>query len=750
MKGLTLITATPKMSEPAVPDAPRTAPAVPVQETRIIEHPPKISDPNPPPKPPPVPTREDFAEQQRKEKIRLEEEKLDLAKEKVELVGAIISSPVIVRNADADVSNDEDEVKVELKKNLVIYSRYIPYSKERDFMSEYNAIFRKDDHNHALEEVARRHARENDARQKLGGAFMSFIRTYDAPTALDCLWYAKNITYSVVDIEHKDVTRVLVETDASNQVLDKFKAGVNANKDSSARILRQLEETNAINITQIKQHQEQAKDQNKDTIQKDANILNKNVKTKLDTVRAKYEEMAQNFLQEIEELENSSDFVLPAVEVQEKVTIHKKQCTDKIFHFETFRLRFCSKQDLEELAAIDQHIRSKRMRKHQMREWRKDGVPESEQIYEVKGTYPPYDHQWTMYKTHMAEDVSADLSDMGTGKTYSVLMTIDSRIQSGDIERGRIMIICPSTVIPNWERQIKLHTPHLTSAVIKGRYLERVERMLKPDADILIANYESFSMQLKLDKNKETEVEIPFYDLAKTIDWSMVVLDECHKIKNVEAKRTSGVLKAFEDTKYKIIMSGTINANKVQDIYVPFYFLNQGKQFSSALEKPTSPGRYAMSTLYEYFGRNYLDNGATKETMRLLTAAMEEISVRFKKHECLDLPDKVYEVIPIEMERKQRELYRALENQIVTELKYYMESGGSVSAIGAFGKLAKLSEAANGWLYDRAGNAVKFPWNPKLKTLLETLESINSGERCKGCRLGSLQQRRTPYYTRVA
>ena len=571
------------------------------------------------------------------------------------------------------------------------------------------------------------HAKMQNVTKKNSLDYITFIKTIDAAAGLDCLWHANKVTHDAVKIEHKDITKVLAETDVSRQILQKLKEGVVAGKNTSLRRLEQIEEANAIHVTQVKQQQDLKNPNVQSQLEphKGTDAYSKVIQGKLKVARSRYESLANYFLEQIKDLEEDTDFIVPEMQTKDHIEVRSTQCQDKIFHFNTFRLRFCSEKDLKALATVDDQINAKHQRKNEMKRWRTNTVLDADRTYEVKGAYPPYDHQWTMYKIHMSEDASADLSDMGTGKTYSVLMTIDTRIQRGEIERGRIIIICPTTVIPNWERQIKLHTPHLTSAIIKGRYLERIQRMMKPDADILLVNYESFSMMLKLDKNTAKEVEIPFHDLASTVDWDMVVLDECHKIKNIDAKRTAGVIKAFEKTKYKIIMSGTVNANTIADIYVPFYFLNQGRQFSCALEKPNTPGRYAMSTLYEYFRRNYLADGATKETMSLLTAAMEEISVRFKKHECLDLPAKVYETIPIEMERKQRELYQALENQIVTELKNYMDSGGVVSAIGAFGKLAKLSEAANGWLYDRDGKAVEFPWNPKLKALLELLEGIN-------------------------
>ena len=218
---------------------------------------------------------------------------------------------------------------------------------------------------------------------------------------------------------------------------------------------------------------------------------------------------------------------------------------------------------------------------NQIKTWRKFGVPVEERDVDTGSTLLPYDHQWVMYKIHTSMNKSANLSQMGTGKTKAVCMAIQKRLDDGDVTKGRILVMCPATVMDNWEAQIKLHAPKLTSKILRGSYAERLSALIEQDKpDVFIVNYEIGSMKYKRKNPDGTITEIPLTKLMTIVDWDMVILDECHKIKNPNSKRTPKIIEAFGNVKYAIIMSGTINANKLHDVHMPFVFLNRARQFN--------------------------------------------------------------------------------------------------------------------------------------------------------------------------
>ena len=431
-------------------------------------------------------------------------------------------------------------------------------------------------------------------------------------------------------------------------------------------------------------------------------------------------------------------------------TIQHSQSTEQVkvktkrllFEFENFNLSIYDRRTINYVNNRMPEIQRAFLTRKHVDGWKSNGVPNEERTFEVQGEHEPMFHQHVMSKVHSSIPFSANLSDMGTGKTYGVLMSIEERMQKGEIERKKdaILVVCPNTVVPNWEKEIYKHTPKLTSLVVKGSFIERAQTMMSggEGVDILITNYESFSMYFPFNKGgknknksrKDADLKITMAKMLKNRVFDLVILDECHKIKNPEAQRTRNILTALGTARHKIIMTGTINANTAADIYAPFYFLTSGAQFSCQLNHPNENREYAMSGLREAFKDMYLTKGygrtfRSTSYMHEVTSMMSEISVQFKKADCLDLPPKVYRSIEVEMVGKHRELYELMEAQVMIDLREMANKDGFLRPSAGLGKITKLREAVNGWLYDNAGRAINFPVNPKMKALMEETSNIN-------------------------
>ena len=312
-------------------------------------------------------------------------------------------------------------------------------------------------------------------------------------------------------------------------------------------------------------------------------------------------------------------------------------------------------------------------------------------------------------------------------------MMIDKRIQDGEARKGHIIILAPTTTLTlAWQKQIRMFTPHLTSKVLNGSYVERMTAFLSPAAqrgDILLINYEAFAMKTKIPGSDGTDKVVPLSKICGLNEWDIVVLDECHKIKNPEAKRTGQIISAFKDAKFKLIMSGTINANKLHDIHIPFIHLNKAEQFNSK-HHYRNGNEMTLGDMHGEFKEAYFDGSGFRSypkggTVRELRDRLEEVSVRFEKSECLTLPDKMYMPEELIMSVRQQQLYNAIRDKIVADLADIHERGGRVTAVNVLAKLVKLAEAANGWIYDDNHNVVELPWNPKLDRLLEIVSDID-------------------------
>jgi SNF2 family DNA or RNA helicase len=370
--------------------------------------------------------------------------------------------------------------------------------------------------------------------------------------------------------------------------------------------------------------------------------------------------------------------------------------------------------------------------------YRMFGIPEKEKTYAINNSvkdWKPYDHQWTMWAISLRLNKFANLSQMGTGKTPAAVMTIDTRINvNKTCRKGKVLYIAPAATLIQLTNTFTSYAPHLSTIIVDGTYYERMTKVMLNDVDVKFINYEAFAMKTKLKNDNGEDVDLKFADIIKCIDWDLVIIDEVHKIKNPTAERTSNIINAFVEVPYKIIMSGTIAANKLYDIECPFIFLNGAKTFNSVLthrgdtSKLLTYGELDGDFKAKYFqksGWSYKPLPGTTEELRTL---MESCSIRFEKSECMNLPDKVYEVRLIELTPEQQKLYNDLKNKLYAELSDKIGNGEKISVTHILALNMKLAEAANGWIYDEYSNAINFPSNPKIEETMEAIDDADDGE----------------------
>jgi SWI/SNF-related matrix-associated actin-dependent regulator of chromatin subfamily A-like protein 1 len=137
---------------------------------------------------------------------------------------------------------------------------------------------------------------------------------------------------------------------------------------------------------------------------------------------------------------------------------------------------------------------------------------------------------------------------MGLGKTVEVLAYIR------EVGLGKILVICPSSVKYNWQREISRWIPEASVFVVNNGK-QRID-----ESRFLIISYELMA-------NRHEELSTTKFDL--------VVCDECHNIKNRKTIRFS----ALERLNYHrfIGMSGTPFLNKPAELWGSLHFVNKGE-----------------------------------------------------------------------------------------------------------------------------------------------------------------------------
>jgi SNF2 family DNA or RNA helicase len=258
-------------------------------------------------------------------------------------------------------------------------------------------------------------------------------------------------------------------------------------------------------------------------------------------------------------------------------------------------------------------------------------IPEVQIPDELLGRLRPYQlsgFHWLNYLNTVGwGGILAD--DMGLGKTVQAL----SMLSHYNKEEGglKALVVCPTTLIYNWENEIRKFTPSLTWRIHHGNVRARSKEELE-GANIIITTYGTLRSDIQL--------------LLK-INFDYAVLDESQAIKNPSSKVTKAacLLKA----KNKVCMSGTPLQNNTFDVFAQMNFLNPGLLGSMEFF------RNEFSTPIDKFGEQ-----EQKDHLKKLLYPF--ILRRTKEQVAKDLPEKTETILFCEMEHAQRNVYESYRN----------------------------------------------------------------------------------------
>ncbi len=237
-------------------------------------------------------------------------------------------------------------------------------------------------------------------------------------------------------------------------------------------------------------------------------------------------------------------------------------------------------------------------------------------------------------------EYAALFDEQGLGKTKIIVDTICRGIAAKGIDGA--IVVCKKSLLGTWQAEVAKHS-HLKAIQLRGTPGRRGLSFMW-FAHFYLVNYELLiSEQQRL------------RDLLQTRRMAMV-LDESQRIKNPRGKATEAVhaLRGFCKPRY--IVTGTPVANVPQDIWSQVYFLDGGaalgatpREFSEKFRIPERPHKASS-----------LDaNGLVR-----LREALRPFSIRRLKDRVLELPEKRYETICVELESSQRRRYDQVRNEL--------------------------------------------------------------------------------------
>jgi SNF2 family DNA or RNA helicase len=225
--------------------------------------------------------------------------------------------------------------------------------------------------------------------------------------------------------------------------------------------------------------------------------------------------------------------------------------------------------------------------------------------------------------------------DMGLGKTLQILALLlslkEEAVSNGQKPRCSL-IVCPASLVYNWQHEIRRFTPSLNCELAVG---------IKPERERVTA---------EIDQEK-TDVIITSYDLLrrdislyKYLRFDCMIIDEAQFIKNPGTQIAKAVKSV--NASFKAALTGTPIENRLSELWSIFDYCMPGYLFN-----------------YKHFRDNIevpaVIDGDDAAMTRLKHMIAPFVLRRLKKDVLKDLPDKLEENLYAPMTKEQSELYRA-------------------------------------------------------------------------------------------
>ena len=277
-------------------------------------------------------------------------------------------------------------------------------------------------------------------------------------------------------------------------------------------------------------------------------------------------------------------------------------------------------------------------------------------------------------------------SDTGTGKTVMGLEIAN--------HYNKTLILCPLSVIETaWIDDChKFYSNKKIINVWSNSKSNRLKLLNEP-ADIYVMNYESFKI---------------LHNEIRKANFDCVIVDESSVMKNMSSQITQLIFDLIGVIPHRFVLSGCPTPNHNSEIFPQIKFVD-----------PDIFGNNYYGFLARYFHQDMANPHywyQTDNDKERYYARLSEKSIFLKKDDCVDLPEKVFEIKRFDMAKKQRQYYDDVINDIKANINQW-------SKFEFTAKLMKLREVTSGFVIGKDGNVISFD-NNKEMLLKEVLSEL--------------------------
>jgi SNF2 family DNA or RNA helicase len=298
----------------------------------------------------------------------------------------------------------------------------------------------------------------------------------------------------------------------------------------------------------------------------------------------------------------------------------------------------------------------------------KDGaIPDVPQPESFVGELRPYQRRGVSWMQFLVErglgPCLAD--DMGLGKTIEMTSLLLHMQERGTL-RGPVLLICPMSVVGNWEHELKRFAPSLRVYIHHGADRLTGEAFLKEsrEHDMVISTYALVA------RDRE---------LFESMEWLGVVLDEAQNIKNPSTKQAQAARAMKAD--FRVALTGTPVENRLSELWSILEFLNPGylgsaDRFRKNFALPIERG----------------NDAAAKAQLRTLVQPFILRRVKTDPTIISDLPEKLEMKVYCSLLPEQAGLYEAVVQDMLRQIE---ETAGIQRKGLVLATLTKLKQICN-------------------------------------------------------
>jgi len=273
-------------------------------------------------------------------------------------------------------------------------------------------------------------------------------------------------------------------------------------------------------------------------------------------------------------------------------------------------------------------------------------------------------HQWDGVEFLLDRGSGLLAFEQGLGKTL-VAIEAFRRLRGGDADT--LLVICPNSLKRTWVAELAKFAPELDAHLVQGVPRTRRRGLALTTAAVVLVNYEAA-------RNEVTAVRALMQRRR-----CVLVLDESHYIKNYRSLNSVAAQHFAPLARHRWLLTGTPATNTPADLYPHLTIVAGSQPFGS----------------FAAFDATYGSPDTTSAQRQTLAAKVAPYIMRRTKEECLDLPDKTFMDIMVELPPWQRRLYDGLRDEIAHEVRGMTRDQFAAFVPTAMSRLLRLSQIAS-------------------------------------------------------